>query len=87
MDLMEIKSSKLAQPVTYVFFTWKVLGLFLAGTHTIQSCCRFPHLSKQMLGQYLKLDCHFLMHPFQFNIHYHVFNRHYRLLIYWVSLN
>ena len=87
MDLKEIRSSKLAQPVTCVVFTWKVPGFNLGwDTPYPKVVVVFLHLS--MLGQCLKLDCHhFVTHPFQFINHYHVVNRHYSLLIYWVSLN
>ena len=88
MDLKEIRSSKLAQPITCVVFTWKLLGCNLGwDMFYLHVVVFFLHLSRHMLGQYLKLDCHhFITLLFQVIIHYHVVIRHYRLLIYWVSL-
>jgi len=89
MGLKENRSSKLAQPVTCIVFTCKVSGFNLDwDTLYLQVVVVSRHLSRHMLGQYLKLDCHnFITYPFQVIIHYNVFIRHYRLLIYWVSLN
>jgi len=89
MGLKENRSSKLAQPVTCIVFTCKVSGFNLDwDTLYLQVVVVSRHLSRHMLGQYLKLDCHnFITYPFQVIIHYNVFIRQYRLLIYWVSLN
>jgi hypothetical protein len=79
MDLKEIRSSKLAQPVTCVVFTCKLPG-FNLGSDPIypQGVVVFLHLSRHMLRQYLKLDDHhFVRHSFQFIIHYHAVIRHY----------
>jgi len=85
MDLTEIRSSKLAQPVTCVVLTCKVPG-FTLGWDTLypKIVAVFLQLSRHMLGQYLKLDCyHVVTHLFQFIIHFHVVNMHYSLFIEW----
>jgi len=70
MEIKEIKSSKLAQPVTCVVFTRK-LPCFNLGWDTLypKVVAVFLRLSRHMLGQYRKLDrYHLVMHPFRFII-------------------